>query len=338
MSAIQKKMGVALVGLGSYSTTQLTEALNESQHCYLAGVVTGTPVKASMWKRKFNLTQSNIYNYSNFDDISANTEIEAVYVALPNSMHKEFVIRAAQAGKHVICEKPLGLNHNDCLEMINACKQMNVELVVGYRLCYDFYWNRIKRLVTQNGISGIQGALSFHLNDNRNWRLQKSEAGGGALIDIGIYGVYTFCYLLNSVPDSVEAEIVATDFGEFSEVEESISFSLHFGQTRCSFSASYTDTKNWLRVFFKNGESTELLNAFAPAGLIMTGVGGVGLESENQVSAQLDDFAEAIRTNNTPMVTGLLALRDAVIMEAIYKAAESGKIEEVNYTTYDRVK
>ena len=103
------KLGVALVGLGYYSTDLLAPALQQTKNCYLAGIVTGTPAKAETWKKKYNIPDKNIYNYENFDSIANNDEIDVVYVVLPPSMHKEYVIRAANAGKHVWCEKPMAI-------------------------------------------------------------------------------------------------------------------------------------------------------------------------------------------------------------------------------------
>jgi len=104
------KLGVALVGLGYYSTDLLAPALQQTKHCYLAGIVTGTPAKAEAWKAKYNIPDKNIYNYQTFDQIADNKDIDVIYVVLPNSMHHEFVIRAAKAGKHVITEKPIDID------------------------------------------------------------------------------------------------------------------------------------------------------------------------------------------------------------------------------------
>src|SRR6186713_3437729 len=101
------RLGVALVGLGYYSTDLLAPALQQTKHCYLAGIVTGTPAKAETWKKKYNIPDKNIYDYQNFDQIANNPDIDVVYVVLPPSMHKEYVIRAANAGKEVWCEKPM---------------------------------------------------------------------------------------------------------------------------------------------------------------------------------------------------------------------------------------
>ena len=108
----ERKLRVALIGLGSYATHQLAPGLLKSKNCELAGIVTGSPEKAATWKEKYNLLDKNIYNYQNFDDIAKNPDIDVVYVVLPNSMHHEFVLRAAKAGKHVITEKPMRATRN----------------------------------------------------------------------------------------------------------------------------------------------------------------------------------------------------------------------------------
>jgi len=97
----KKRLGVALMGLGYYSTDLLAPALQLTEQCYLAGVITGTPSKAERWKKQFSLADKNIYNYNDFDRIANNPDIDVVYVVLPPSMHAEFSIRAANAGKHV---------------------------------------------------------------------------------------------------------------------------------------------------------------------------------------------------------------------------------------------
>ena len=114
----KKQYGIALMGLGYYSTDLLAPALQVTKNIRLAGIVTGTPEKEKVWAEKYKIPPANIYNYENFDTISENPDIDIVYVVLPNDMHKEFTIRAAQAGKHVICEKPMAMNVSECEEMI----------------------------------------------------------------------------------------------------------------------------------------------------------------------------------------------------------------------------
>lgn len=127
-----KKLGVALVGLGTYSATQLAPALLETEHCYLAGIVTGTPSKIDQWKEKYDISDGNVYNYDNFDEIANNPDIDIVYVVLPNSMHAEYTIRAARAKKHVICEKPMAIDVEEAQKMLDACRENDVQLAIGY--------------------------------------------------------------------------------------------------------------------------------------------------------------------------------------------------------------
>src|SRR5215203_4864161 len=133
----KQRLGVALVGLGYYSTDLLAPALQQTKHCYLSGIITGTPAKAEAWKRQYNLADKNIYNYTNFDSIANNPDIDIVYVVLPPSMHHEYVIRAAKAGKHVWCEKPMALTEKECREMIDACRGAGLTLGIGYRLHHE---------------------------------------------------------------------------------------------------------------------------------------------------------------------------------------------------------
>lgn len=133
------KLGVALVGLGTYSTEQLAPALQQTEHCYLAGIVTGSAEKALEWKTKYGIPDGSVYSYQNFDSIKENPSIDIVYVVLPNSLHEEYVVRAARAGKHVICEKPMAITVEECDRMIEACREAGKSLSIGYRLHFEPY-------------------------------------------------------------------------------------------------------------------------------------------------------------------------------------------------------
>src|SRR5205085_820518 len=157
-------------------------------YCYLSGIVTGTPAKAKKWKRKYNIPDRNVYNYDNFDSIKDNPDIDIIYVVLPNALHAEYVVKAAKAGKHVISEKPMATTVEDCDRMIAACRDAGKMLSIGYRLHFEPHHQEMIRLGTQkvfgpikkmhaeNGFSGPEG-----------WRLTKKLAGGGPLMDMGIY-------------------------------------------------------------------------------------------------------------------------------------------------------
>ena len=142
----EEKLGVALVGLGNYATGQLAPALQETTKCELAGIVTGTPSKAETWKKKYDIPEENVYNYENYDRIADNEDIDIIYVVLPNGMHAEYTIRAAEAGKHVLCEKPMATSVQECEDMIAACDTAGVKLSVGYRLHFEPHHQRVMTL------------------------------------------------------------------------------------------------------------------------------------------------------------------------------------------------
>ncbi len=194
----KNKLGVALVGLGGYATGQLAPALLQTEHCYLAGIVTGTPAKAAAWKEKYNIPEKNIYNYYNYDTIKDNPDIDIIYVVLPNSMHAAYTIRGFEAGKHVICEKPMAITVADCDNMIAAAKKASKSLSIGYRLHYDPYNLEMVRLAKEKVYGDVKKITSgFGFNAQKGiWRLDKKLAGGGPLMDLGIY-CYAGHYVCN---------------------------------------------------------------------------------------------------------------------------------------------
>ncbi|HEV8272126.1 MAG TPA: Gfo/Idh/MocA family oxidoreductase, partial [Chitinophagaceae bacterium] len=185
------RLGVALVGLGYYSTDLLAPALQQTKNCYLAGIVTGTPSKAETWKAKHKIPDKNIYNYQTFDQIANNDDIDVVYIVLPPSMHKEYVIRAANAGKHVWCEKPMAITEKECQEMIDACNKNKRSLAIGYRLQHEpntQEWRRIVKQKLLGNIKKVECATGYRDNRTDHWK-QKKEMGGGVSYDMGVYSI-----------------------------------------------------------------------------------------------------------------------------------------------------
>ncbi|MBC8111812.1 MAG: Gfo/Idh/MocA family oxidoreductase, partial [Verrucomicrobia bacterium] len=223
-----KKLGVALVGLGSYSTYQLAVALEQTKFCKLSGIVTGTPAKAEAWIKKYKIPKKNCYDYKTFDRIIDNPDIDVIYVVLPNAMHHEYVIRAAQSGKHVICEKPMALTVKECEEMIAACEKAKKQLAIGYRLHFEPFNLEMARLGQQKvfgKVNRIKADFGFTIGDPSQWRLNKVLAGGGPLMDVGIYAVNGCRYVTGEEPISVKATFnTKTDLEKFKEVEEALSW------------------------------------------------------------------------------------------------------------------
>lgn len=324
-----RKLGIALVGLGQYSTDQLGPALLQTKNCKLSGIVTGSPEKIPSWKKKYNLSDKNIYNYENFDKIADNKDIDIVYIVLPNAMHAEYTIRAAKAGKHVICEKPMAVSVEECQLMIDACNKAGVKLSIGYRLHFEPFNLEMMRL-GQNKVFGkinkIDTANGFVLND-KVWRADKKLAGGGPLMDLGIYCVQGSIYTTGMNPIAVTAkEGKKTKAYLFKDVEQSISWDLEFPDGIVAHGeTSYADSLNKLRAEAEQGWF-ELAPAFPYAGLKgQTSNGPMNFPQVYEQVFQMDDFADCILTNRKSKVSGEMGLRDMQIIDAIYKSAATGQ-------------
>ncbi len=326
-----KKINIALCGLGRYAG-YLAEGLEIAQYCRLAGIVTGTPAKASEWKKKYNIPDKNIYNYQNFDELVNNKDIDLVYVVLPNAMHKEFTIRAAKAGKHVIVEKPMAITAADCREMIDACKKAAVQLAVGYRLHYEPYHMEIKRL-GQEKVFGqvrlIEASLGYKSGDPSEWRLNKALAGGGPLINLGVYCVQSNRYVLGEEPISVTAQFgPVTNKKLFTQVEESITWQLVFpGGAICTSTSTYNCSVDR---FFASAEDGffELSPAISYGPFKgRTSKGEMNFATINQQATQCDEIAKVLLANKQlpSHISGEEGFKDMKILQAIYEAAGNGK-------------
>src|SRR5690606_32432161 len=248
----KNKLGVALVGLGKYSKGQLGPALKITQNCELRGIVTGTPEKIPEWEKEYGIPERNIYSYDNFEEIAANKDIDIVYIVLPNSQHANYTVRAANAGKHVICEKPMAISVHECEEMIAACQRNKVRLGIGYRLHFDPFHQYIMEIGQgkMGKVTGIEGEHSMLLQDPTAWRLQRRFAGGGPLMDVGIYVVQASCYTIGKVPIYVhEAAFGKVSRPEiFQTVEQSISWTLEFPDgVLAKGMCSYAKDGDWLK-------------------------------------------------------------------------------------------
>jgi predicted dehydrogenase len=326
-----RKLGVALLGLGRYSTNELGPALLKTQLCYLAGVVTGHREKAEQWATTYNLKKQNIYSYENLDQIADNPEIQIIYVVTPPALHPEFAIRAAKAGKHVISEKPMATSVADCDRMISACRTAKVKLAVGYRLHYDPYHREMMRLAREQDFGPFMkmtGDRGF-IFGQRAWRIDKKLAGGGPMMDLGIYIVHGACMAANGVtPTSVTAEEEPKTKPElFNEVEETIRWTMDFpGGARCEAVTSFNHRADRFRIEGRKGWMDFKERAFTYRGAVCeTSRGPLNYPAINQQAAQMDDFADSILTGRKTPVPGELGRRDIAIIDAVYEAARTGK-------------
>lgn len=325
----EDKLGIALVGLGNYATNQLAPALQQTENCFLAGVVTGSPSKIPVWKERYNIPDKNIYNYENYDSIKDNPDIDIIYVVLPNNMHAEYTIRGFEAGKHVICEKPMAITAEDCDRMIAAAKKANKRLSIGYRLHFEPYNLEMARCGTQKlygEIKKLSGGFGFRAGPSQ-WRLTQKYAGGGPLMDVGIYVIQAMCYTSGMEPIAVTAqEGVKTDPERFKEVEQSLTWQMEFPNgliTDCR--TSYAEGMNFLRAEAEKGifELTSAYNYTGQRGSTPAGV--MNLPHINQQAKQMDGIALSIKNNKKSIVPGEMGRRDVKYLQAVYEAMHTGK-------------
>jgi predicted dehydrogenase len=323
---------VAIMGLGSYGT-RVAEAMRDCKRAKLVGVISGTPSKITDWQQKYNIPEKNCYNYQNFDNIKNNPDIDAVYIITPNSLHKDQAIRVARAGKHVICEKPMALNAREGEEMIAACKKAGVHLLVGYRLHFEPKTLEVIRMRNAGELGKIkffQGLAGFRIGDPNQWRLNKALAGGGALMDIGIYAVNGARYMVGEEPVWVTAQETKTDPQKFKEgVDETIQFQLGFPSGAVASCLS-TYAMSYLDRFYLNGEKgfAELHPATGYGPIKgRTHQGELTQPHATHQTVQMDEMVAIILDGKKALVPvdGEEGLRDLRIMDAIYAAAKSGK-------------
>lgn len=327
----ERRLGFALVGLGGLSTGQLGPALQKTQFCRLAGIVTGTPSKIPVWQSRYNISDKNVYNYDTMERMADNPDIDVVYVVTPNGLHAEHTIKAAKAGKHVLCEKPMETTSEKCQRMIDEVKKAGRMLAIGYRCQFEPNHLECRRLATEK-VFGELKTIDAGFNRSitaTEWRVKKALAGGGPLMDVGIYALQTCRFVSAREPVEVTAKFgPVTDPVKFAEVEESVEWEMTFpGGLRTTCRTDYE--KNGLNGFTVTAEKgTFGLNPAygynTPRGTRSDGQ-PLQLPGVNQFAAEMDDFAQCIINRKPTKVPGEEGLRDVKIMMAIYESARTGQ-------------
>ncbi|MEM9144152.1 MAG: Gfo/Idh/MocA family oxidoreductase [Bacteroidota bacterium] len=322
---LQKKLGIALVGLGYYSRDLLAPALQLTEHCELKGIVTGSPEKIPVWQEKYGIRDGNIYNYRNFDRIANNPDIDVIYVVLPPSMHAEYSIRAANAGKHVWCEKPMAPSVAECERMIKAAKENKVKLAIGYRCQHDpniqAYMQAAKDK-TFGPVKMVTSAAGYFDGRSGHWK-QKKALGGGVLGDMGVYAIQGARLATGEEPISVLGQTYTTRPDIYHEVEETAMFQLEFPSgARAACHTSFGIPMNYLNVNYGKGWlKMQPHSSYRGNKGIMSNGTEINFPMENQQAKQMDDDALAIMNNTDMLVPGEEGLRDIRVVEAIYDAA-----------------
>ncbi|WBS05329.1 Gfo/Idh/MocA family oxidoreductase [Pseudoduganella sp. SL102] len=327
-----RKLGYAIVGLGGYGLGQIIPQFKNCEHSRLVALVSGDPAKAKRVAAQYGVPEKNIYSYESYDSIRDNPDIDIVYVCLPVSMHAEYTIRAAKAGKHVMCEKPMALSSKECEAMIAACRQAGKKLMIGYRCHFEPYNLEAIRRARAGEIGKLRYFRSEHgytAGDPTAWRLKKAMSGGGSIMDIGIYALQAARYMTGEEPVAVYAkETTDRNDPRFREVEDMIEFQLEFPSGVIgSCMSMYSANRNQILLMGDKGR-IELEPATNYTGQRMWV--GKGRENEitpppgpgkNQFAGQLDHLSQCIRENREPIVAGEEGLRDIRIIEAVYQSA-----------------
>ncbi len=325
-----KKIGVALLGLGSYSTYQLAPALQLTKHCYLAGIVTGSPDKIPSWQEKYGIPDKNVYSYDDMHRIADNEGIDVVYIVTPTGTHARFSIAAANTGKHVWCEKPMAMNVEECQSIIDACNKNKVQLTIGYRVQHEpntLALNSYAHSLPFGKMTNVEAAAGYRGGGGSGWRFQKNM-GGGALYDMGVYTVNGIRNATSLEPKWVlEARQFTNRPDLFKEVDETTEYTLEFENGLKAFGkTSVGESYNHLIVSCERG-SYEVRPMQTYGGVKGSRSDGAQLDQTipNQQANQMDDDALALLEGRKMMIAGEEGLKDVRIIEAIIRASKTGK-------------
>ena len=333
-----KRLGVAVVGIGHLALEEIIPAFGSAKHVRLAALVSGHRDIARAVQAQNGLADKSVYDYASFDTLKDDPQVDIVYIVLPNALHLEFTERAAAAGKHVLCEKPMAANVSQAERMVKAWRDAKRKLMIAYRLQFDPAHRELIKLAREK----TYGALRFieavnGQNDDAvgQWRQIKALAGGGSLPDVGIYCFNAFRYITGEEPVEVTGKVTRPkDDPRFKEVEDIATFTLEFpsGVLASGTSGySFHETRR-LRCAAADGWFG-LDPAFSYNGLVMHVGHKAGMASareqrvwtpKNQFAVEMNAFAEAIRHDREPLTPGEEGLQDMRVLEAIYQAASGG--------------
>ncbi len=330
-----QRVGYAVVGLGHLSLEEILPALAACKKSKIAALVSGNPDKMKRVAQQYGVKPEACYSYETYDTLKDNPEVQIIYIVLPNSMHAEYTIRGAKAGKHILCEKPMANSVAECQAMIDACKKANRKLMIAYRIQYEPFNLYIREKVQANEFGKPKFVDAFNCQSSANpqhWRHLKALAGGGALPDIGLYCLNTTRFILGEEPIEVSATIYSDPENPlFKEVEEFCSWQMKFPSgvmANCATHYHVHDSRKY-RLMSEKGWY-ELENAYAYTGqkLMTSRADGeivrqenVSIMPKNQFGAEMDYFSECIIEDRPPYSTGEEGMQDQRIMEAIYQSA-----------------
>ena len=333
-----QRLGIAVVGIGHLTLEQIMPGFAQAKNVRCAALVSGHRDKALAVAAQYGVPERSVYDYASFDAIKNDPDIAAVYIVLPNSMHLEFTLRAAAAGKHVLCEKPMAASVAEAEQMVKACRDARRKLMIAYRLQYNAAHRALIDMVRSKEHGELRMIEAVNAQNDAavgQWRQIKALAGGGSLPDVGLYCLNAFRYITGEEPVEVTGRITQPkDDPRFREVEDFASFTLRFpsGVFAVGTSGYSSFNSRRLRAMAADGW-IDMDPAFAYNNLVMHIGRKVGesdareqrvFQPKNQFAVEMDHFAEAIRADREPHTPGEEGLQDQKIIAAIYEAAAGG--------------
>lgn len=327
----EKPVGWAVLGIGSYAQNQIMPNFAACKNSKLVALISGHQNKLDTFGDKYAIAKNHRFLYDQMDGIKDNPEIEVVYVITPPSTHPDFAIRTASLGNHVVSEKPMAPTVADCRRMIDACKKAGKLLQIGYRSQYENHNLRAIEMCRKGELGKIRAFRSDHgFNIGRGqWRTQKALAGGGSMMDIGIYSLQALRYLSGEEPIEVEAKITnPPNDDRFIDCEDDVRFTLRLPSgIECHGAGGYSWQPGKSRFEVVGDKGTLLGEPATPYGGHKLALDGkeLDIESNNQFAAQIDHFSHCIRNGGKVKTPGEEGLRDIRIIQAIYESAASGK-------------
>jgi len=323
---------IAVVGQGYFAQASILPAFGEAPDCELVALFSDDSTKLDVLKAKYDVPHALAYDQ--YDEFLRSGAADAVYIALPNDKHCDFTVRAAAAGVHVLCEKPMAVTSEECERMIAACAEANVKLMIAYRLHFE-EGNMAAVELVQGGKLGeprfITAAFSQQVTDD-NTRTEAKQ-GDGPLYDIGIYCINAIRYLFRAEPTHVTAIAASRpDDERFREIDEQLTATLLFGGGRiatfvCSFGATKT---GWYEVLGTDGRLRvdPAFTTSEPLRYELTVDGKAKTKKfrqRDQVAGELQYFASCVLNDQAPEPSGEEGLADVRILEAIAEAARTGE-------------
>ena len=331
--AKSKRVGYAVIGLGHISQRAILPGFRQARRSKLIALVTGDPKKGKSLAAQFGANR--VYSYENLDECFGNPEVETVYIATPNSTHLEFALRAARAGKHVLCEKPLAMTVTECRQIIDACRGNGVKLMTAYRKYFEPSALAFKALIESGKLGRlkiIHTAYTISLPQGDSWHLKKSLAGGGSLVDIGIYCINMARWMTGLEPVEASGHTWTTDPARFSEVDDNMTFQLRFPDgLHLQGSSSFTAAKaSLLQAHGEKGwAALDPAFAYNEERRFFGKVEGKWFEKKfkpiDEFRLEIEHFSECIQEGREPEPDGIAGLRDVAVMEAIYEAAKQNR-------------